>query len=82
MDSRMSPVYRDGSVMALGHFEAWESIISFTCATFTALIKRGCCPVAAAKNTNVTAIEVNFDRPIGFSSSPLLSVLEDGSLSA
>lgn len=81
MDSRMSPVYLLGSVMAFGHFEAWESISSFIWAALTAIIRCGSCPVAAAKNTDVTAIEVNFDRPIEFSSSPLLSAPEDGSLS-
>jgi hypothetical protein len=70
MDSRMSPVYRDGSVMALGHFEAWESIISFTWATFTAFKRRGNCPVEAAINEAIIAIEVNFDRPTGFSPCP------------
>jgi hypothetical protein len=58
--------------MAFGHFEAWESIINFTWAILTILIKLGSCPVAAAKNATVTAIEINFDRPIGFSSFPFL----------
>lgn len=78
----MSSDYLLGKVMAFGHFEAWESIISFIWATFTALIKRGSWPVASSKNTTVTAIEVNFDRPFGFSSSQLLPAPEDGSLSA
>ncbi len=79
MDSLMVPVYQFGRVMAFGHFEAWVSIINFSWVILTILIKRGSCPVAAAKNATVTAIEINFDRPIGFSSFLLLTALEEGS---
>lgn len=76
----MGPVYLLGNVMAFGHFEAWESIISFIWATLTTFIKCGSCPVAAAKNATATAIEVNLDRPIGCSSFPPLSAQEGRSL--
>jgi hypothetical protein len=58
--------------MAFDHFEAWESIIIFTWAALTAFIKRGSCTLAAAKNVTATAIEINFDKPMEFSSFPFL----------
>jgi hypothetical protein len=41
-------------------------MINLAWAIFTVLSSRGNCPIEAAKNVIVTAIEINFDRPIGF----------------
>ncbi len=41
-------------------------MINLARAIFTVLSSRGNCPVEAANKVIVTAIEINFDRPIGF----------------
>jgi hypothetical protein len=66
--------YLQGKVMAFGHLLACESKINLAWAIFTVFNKRGNCPVVAANKVMVTAIEINFDRPIGFVPFPLLSV--------
>jgi hypothetical protein len=60
--------------MAFGHRLACESLISFSWAICTARNILGSYPGEAAKNVAVTAIEINFDRPIGFFPFHLLSV--------
>jgi hypothetical protein len=54
-------------------------MINLAWAIFTVLSSRGNSPVEAAKNDMVTAIEINFDRPIVFAPFLLPSAPQDGS---